>query len=556
MTIEVHTIQWRAWVGPKWLPADDPAFWEWSGVDEGATYDMAALATTLAADLEPTATSLTLASAAAWPSAGGGWIARGAAGEALEYVSYIGKSGSTLTGLVRETTGLEQTGHHTTGAIVRWWVPLATAENDLQVEESSDNLRCLGRWRATLKGANMPQGLLRNGHLCQIEQRTITATGTGWGAWKVAWLGWIRDAQVSDDPAGKAEWTATVVSSADMLGALSVPGVHNGPINAAPAGQIQGSAELATAYKEEHSGAIPSPNAPLGPDQAIDKDVSTVYVTEHFLGASNHPTSYLDANRNCADQLHISPYVGQGPGYRWIQFRPGARIRIWNADGVAMVSDGSMWLDDHAAPDNKGFAFVVICENTDLFVAENPDYGGATLIELSDNTVGTLYDLRDQSGVVSPTYSAQDWWDGFAPAGGGMAMTRLSTENWEEGVCIWGDVDPADVMAHWEAALRLWDGDPLPAVQPGQTVRRIWSGGMHDPTGWTVDWVSDPGRYLSSDTIAWLLLGLPGLNLSLAQDIDDDDDTLYVRVGDTASFERAAGLGHGAGRHRENRLRL
>ena len=100
-------IEFRAYVGPQWLPDTSVYFHNWSAINAGGT-DNFAYSTTLTSALLSGATSANVSSASLFPSAGGVWIGPAAGGEGWEYCRYNGKGATSLNALVRPTSNIEQ----------------------------------------------------------------------------------------------------------------------------------------------------------------------------------------------------------------------------------------------------------------------------------------------------------------------------------------------------------------------------------------------------------------------------------------------------------------
>ena len=175
----LHSAQFRAFIGPRWLPASDPAFFDWSVLAYGDTaYDPTQFVPCVSQGLAAGATKLSFAlSGNFWPGAGGFWIGPGAAGEAWEYCTYTGITSDgggtyTLTGLGREIVNGEQTGVHSSGARLVFWWPIACDDGQLTLTETLDQDLCAVGWSAQLSGAAFPEPVLRNGHLCLVQTRS------------------------------------------------------------------------------------------------------------------------------------------------------------------------------------------------------------------------------------------------------------------------------------------------------------------------------------------------------------------------------------------------
>jgi hypothetical protein len=511
-TTRRHTVQAKVFIGPPWADSGAATFWDWSSLNEGDVFAATPAETTAPSGLATNATTLTLPSGitAGWPTAGGFWIEGKTSAEAWERIEYTGKSGNTLTGLVRETIDAEQTGVHGAGARVRFWWEITTSKDELTLSERLDNTLCLRTWTADIAGAVMPQAALRNFHLVVVALRGAEGNGGDWSDWVIVLVGWLIDPKVKDDAGRAAEWTATIGSLGDVLALKKAHGLRVTPRNMAREGTATGSTALAAWYKESHNNEfLGSPS--LAAEQCKDDDMRTLYVSEQYLTATDN-TSSVDY---AIDQLHITYYPGQGKGYRWISFLVDAGSgppHLYNKNGN--------W--PNVSVDSPVPHRIIYVENLACFEAENPVVdSGWDVVELNSVTVSSI---ENDGGVVSGDLATllAAWWDDMDPAGG---YARIHND-----YCFWGTETPFG---------GYWTGAACAAPLPGQTIRRLYAGDGTTTAGYSVGYVSYPGQWLDdTGDEFYLLLEMPPLGLTLTNDITTGSpgasDTLYISIGDTA----------------------
>jgi hypothetical protein len=377
------------------------------------------------------------------------------------------------------------------------WSALDIADGTLDIHGDLDNTWSGAGWRVTMTGALLP-ATVQLLHMLLIQRREATGAKADWGDWVNERLGWITAIKATDNAGRGATWEVTVAGIDGVLEQLHVPGLHVGALDVARSGSASGSTQLAMPYKEALSGEFTVANPQTGADQAMDGNLDTLYVSERHVGTGVGG----DANRpgtgaHGLDLIHIAPYVGQGPGYRYIQFDMGAHTtgipHIANTAGAYPIMDGKY-----------SAGIVILVENETLFRAENPAAGDVAhdvqpqVIELKPSTVSSW----GGGGTDAPSY-----WDGFDPAAGSCSFDGASVS--------WGT------------------GGLLAAPKSGETIRRIWANSASGSSGWEVGPIASPGYYISDEEQLWWLIQAPGMGLTLADDLDGSSTAdLLLRQGD------------------------
>lgn len=474
--------QFRALIGPRFHKSDHACFWSWSGLTEGSVYDPASIPETTVTDaLFPNATTLVVDSTENYPASGGLWVGPNGEDEDWEYVEYSGKTSTSFTGLVRDPLTDENTGVHSAGSVVKfWWQIEADAGSYTLTEIFSGNLSGIGI-QGSMSGDLMPRRSLRNNHLVLIQNRFTDSSYT-WGDWHNALVCWIIEPKVNDTYDRRASWDITLGGINEILGQLQVSPLRVGDLDLALMGNATASRQLGKQYKELHSGEFLNSNANLAPKSAVDDDPETVYMSEIMIGNDECIESggYPDLGSAMAgfDQVHIAPYEGQGPGYRWVQMHVKPKKQtpfIANGFGNSPQFTGVVSV---TAPR------LIFVENIGRFSEENP-YLNLDPLEPSTQ-------LIEIAGVeISGGMTASEWWDSLAPSGGSVISPSS--------VCSWGA----------EGGARA----PL----PGETTRKLYlSGGSY-----VTSHVSTPGYSMHQWMTRqhYLLAELQGLGLTLGQDM-------------------------------------
>lgn len=425
MTAEYY--EWRAYAGPIWKAATHSAFWDWSGLNAGATYapETAIPPTTLTATLSAGATTATVASTTGWPSAGSFFVGPNGSGQAWERIDYTGKTATTLTGLTRESVDNEQTGVHTNGAVVRFWWPLETATGELMLWEQAEQNMGSINWRAELSGVNVPLTAVRNRTLVLIQTRYWN--GSAMSSWVNFLVGWAQNPKANDDANRERAWRLNVVSMAGLLERIRMPGIKVGADDLARRGSASTSDVMAAAYKELSSGDYTGEPS-LGADKATDGDDSSLWVGDRFVGENNPVTVAVGPDAMGTDraitQIHIAKYTGQSNGYRWIEVTALTDTAI--NDGIWAGVDYFVNLEGQDIGLSEGDR-AVFAENPTLFQEEN-SYTEGNLLDLADYSLWNANNNKQTvnlAGATGGTFTLE-----FNHTGGGWYAETTGAIAW------------------------------------------------------------------------------------------------------------------------------
>lgn len=485
-------VQWSIWIGPAWHPASSAYFYDWSGFAIGSSTNVN-FSTTVASTLNAGATSLVLANADSFAAKGGVWIGPNGAGQAWEYCDYSGKSGNTLTGLVRESgSDREHSGIHTAGAPVRQWFELASNDGRLRMVRSLDDKLLASDWYAELSGIAAPQVALRPYHLAVLQTRSGAS-----GSLSNYLVGFLGEATVRDDSQRVRRWSARLISVAGLLRLLQASGVRMGDFDAAQHATAESSTVLAAAHKERDSGDFVAA-APSFDAANVTDDEDTIWIADEMVGTPETPNPSYSGYT----QLYLNPPASLNRGTRWVE------IYNRNTAGSVLVAYNSAndteWnLEIPAVDLTQDNGRMIIAESEAKFLEENPSQQATRIYSV------------EQSNDPS-------WFDHLQVAGGAVAFKFNS--NYSAAV-YWGNTTNSDTG--WGAD--GWTGPSLPAPKPDETLRYLMLESGHADTRdfWQVGKNQSPGYTIKADgDDVWIALELPGMGLSLRDDVTAADPGL------------------------------
>ncbi len=478
-------LEFRVYVGPHY------SHYDWSTLSLGLT-GAPGSDTVTTGTLNSGGTSVSVAQPSFFPSAGGVFIGPNGTGEAWEYCQFTGKSGSSLTGLVREQIiGTEHNGSHSSGATIRWWWPL-TNDGTLNISETLDDSLGVTTWTATLQGALFPTAALRNGHICLVQTRTATS-----GNFTTALVGFINQPSVEDEASKEARWNVNIVSIASILEKTRVDGIRVGELNTAALGSASASSVLTIPFDERYNGEYTAAEPDLSAQAAIDNKLNTLWISEMFHGSDNLPAMNSD-NENNHDlkfsQIYVNPPIGTSiPRWFEITMVPSGSVveyALYAANGGSSYVEW-LWGGPGSVEAESRFIFT---EDTELFQQWNP--------------------LAEYAAI----YENAAFFD-YLPATGGEMWIRFGLLNSWRSRVRWGNGN--GYINHDEAPDREWDGAAVTAPDEGETMRYIYTPSSPvDPADyWITDMVHHAGYQLDEDNESWFMVSLPGMGLILETDI-------------------------------------
>jgi len=481
-----HPFQWTLFVGPAWEPADSAFYTSWTGFVIGlsSTIDYQ---TTLASALNSGVTSATLTNGGSFPTAGGLWIGPNGSGQAWEYVPFTGRSGNTISGMVRESTAdREHNGVHSAGAVVRPWLKINQNDGRLRVNMSLDEMMVSTDWQFEVSGIAAPQVVFRPFHLAVIQGRAAAS-----GSLLDTFVGFLDASTIRDDAKRVRKWSARVGSVAHLLARIEVDGVRMGDFDAVTHGSARSSTALGAAHKERWSGDFVAANPSFDADGVLDDDDDTVWIGDRMIGTDEPPGSF-----DGISQIYISPPLSVNAGARWLEFinhdTASVELVAWNRDTASVGV-----LDIPSVTMNAGERFIV-AENAARFLAENPSQEATQIFDVSGS---------DNPG----------WFNNLKPAGGAVAFNFFGNKS---SAVYWGDVDQSDTG--W--APDGWTGAAMAAPGYDETMRykMLDSGHVNTKDDWEVSRRQSPGYTIEDNNLgeqAWIAVDLPSMGLALHEDI-------------------------------------
>lgn len=504
-------LEFRVYVGPHY------SHYDWSTLSLGQTGGPGS-DTTTTGTLNSGGTSVSVAQPSFFPSAGGVFIGPNGTGEAWEYCQFTGKSGSSLTGLVREQIiGTEHNGSHTSGATIRWWWPL-TNDGTLNISETLDDSLGVTTWTATLQGALFPTAALRNGHICLVQTRTATS-----GNFTTALVGFINQPSVEDEASKEARWNVNIVSIASILEKTRVDGIRVGELNTAALGSASASSVLTIPFDERYNGEYTAAEPDLSAQSAIDNKLNSLWISEMFHGSDNLPAMNSD-NENNHDlkfsQIYVNPPIGTSiPRWFEVTMVPSGSVveyALYAANGGSSYVEW-LWGGPGSVEAESRFIFT---EDTELFQQWNP--------------------LAEYAAI----YENAAFFD-YLPATGGEMWIRFGLLNSWRSRVRWGNGN--GYINHDEAPERSWSGAAVTAPDEGETMRYIYtpSGSPANPADyWVTDMVHHAGYQLDEDNESWHMVSLPGMGLILETDITSTVPGTgeLLRIADASENPNTGGL--------------
>jgi hypothetical protein len=525
----MSTFYWRAWIGPRFTPASNSRSYDWSGIDAGATFTPAS-DKTVTTNVTSGATSVILNSVTNLAPKGGGFLGPNGAGQSWEYIEYTSISTLTLSTVAREdTTVREHNGVHTAGAVFRQWWPLTMNDGRIHlVRKMNDELSAL-TWEMEISGVMIPRFALKNEHIIVIESKT-----DGDGAWTVYAVGWLTQPEMIDDSSYTGEWKARVKSIAGVLNSTMLRGVRVGRLDVAKVASAKTNSQLTMAWKERHSGDFIEADPVFEPENVMDSDTGTLWISERVVG-----TDYVEVNDstlgyledgNFATQLHLRNPPNGEKGYRWIEWmgEPSDLNNLFY-NGYITTSTGNQSPIAFGHPNVTFPDRHVICEDEERFLEANPLGGGTANICEIPSWWWDLIDLENDAIAIYYVRPIEGnfWSKTIAWGTDGLTASKTPILDYE-GDDLEGDTWPGTQIqppGPPERMIRfVYDADAVsPSTQPAQhyVIGYVDHVGYRIQMGEMEDWERP-----------WVILRLPGLGLMLRDTITDSEpgasDALYI----------------------------
>lgn len=506
-------VHWRAYIGPPWNAAkSDNYYFLWDSLNEGDQIWPAAAEIELTSTLADGATTAVVDDTSTWLAYSHAWIGPNGAGEAWESVGYYTKDGTHLNNLVRETAvNRDHNGVHTSGAPVRFWWPLESANGAFRLSEAADDSLAVISWSADIGGFNVPAVAIRNNHIIVVQTRNNPAS-----TYTNTLVGWLDAPRVADDAKYQAPWSARIVSSADMIAKQYIPGIRAGEFDLARHGSASASSTLTAAAKERSSGDFIAASPSFDASQAIADDPQAPWLGDRYIGTENTVVSGGTGDPAAGlgiqiTQVYLNPPPGARGGTRWIELTttedtnvlgltlvaartlsPGYKEWIWKGPGYLEIGSHILFVEDE-----------------DVFAEENP------------------------SANASHIYENEEFFPSLEAASGDLGIRMLSgAHNWLHNIA-WGD-GTQEIPDFGSGHPTFWTGARIASPGYGETMRYIYDPATPtDPVDWwEVGNVQSPGYDIDTSPDEWFQLGLPGMGLKLRDNITaiapGDGEFLYL----------------------------
>lgn len=483
-------INFRVYIGPYHLHYD------WSALNLGASFSLGSSTTT--SGQVSGATTLSIGSSTGYGTAGGVWVGPNGSGQAWEYEQFTARSSTTLTVVRESTTDREHNGVHSSGAAVYQFYPVTTNDGQLTITEECDENVSTITWRATVSGVRAPQHVLRNGHVV-----VVTASENG-GSYAVALVGFVDSPTINDDYKNNAEWTLNIVSSAQIVAEVEARGVRVGDADLADAGSASAVQELVLPYDERYSGDFTQASPDLSAASAIDNNLNTLWIAEHFTGTDYWTNAGFAINNDPENgddlafaHIYVNPPAAAGAGARFIELRvrTSTYVRGYALYAANGGSGAEAWLFNGPGDVEDGGSIFFV-EDEDAFARLNP---------------------LAQSAAI---YENRTFFQNAINADGGELWLRLGELNSWRNRVRWGDGN--GYINHEDAPDRDWDGATVTAPATGETMRYIWTNTSTTAADhWETDMVRHAGYNIDNDDPMWIMTTLPGLGLKLAMAMTD-----------------------------------
>jgi hypothetical protein len=444
--------------------------------------------------------------------------------EEYEVISYGSKDADSFNELTRAFgEGLDAGFHHgvhAAGAAVSEWAEITGWVHTLELGlEEAD---AIATWRAELTGTGYNSRLMAQDNALLGMWRFRPANGdlSLWTDWSVAFIGYIKTADVDDSHKQEKAWRLDVQGVAQYLAASDAPAHHFGQTDLAAGKSVRVSGVLHDPYLERGSGeyvGYPS----LEGDNLVDGDLGTVWISDDVPTVTKEQRF---ANRFVINEVYLQAPPGQ-PDLQWLE------LFYKNQDGETegdlkyyhIVNGGTdfNWVDEkHEFPapvanyinlDKKGRpmdpdgGFAIICSNRPRF-EERWGVGGALhVLDWRDFQIGT--------------------WT-VNPAGGFLAWFYQNGA--VESIVWWGTAVPQKFGARGEfdGYGPGWTGATIPTPPAGHSFRRLNAGQLTSPDS-AANFLADepnptPGL-AGDDNPEWFSVDLGALGIELVAELAIDE---------------------------------
>jgi hypothetical protein len=344
-----------------------------------------------------------------------------------------------------------------------------------------------------------------------------------WTDWEVAFLGYIREAQLTDTHRQEKGFRITLGGLGMYVTSTELDSVHFGRTDLAAGKSVTVSSVLDDPGLEANSGEfVGSPE--FGGENLVDGDIGTLWISD---GEPSLTPDSPVASGFTVNEIYLRPELGYlDEAYQWIEIHYKAGDKDRNMKHYSLVASCTTWRwikwqewDDVAeewvtvgearVPENNFIqldgvsmmsddgSFAIVCSNLPRFLERWSAHGASHVVDWRQKQVGT-FELDPTGDFVGLMFvnncESICWWDG------GRTSWQLYDFQGEEGG------GPGEDGAHWTGA--MVDVTSLPR---GHSIRRSPTGAKYDPDVAT-NWDNDeehptPGAHLTGDP-EWAMIDL------------------------------------------------
>lgn len=499
--------------------------------------------TTLSADLDETSTQVAVVSTTGFDL--GTIMVHPHTDESLyeeyELIAYENMTSTLFQDITRgvhlQDPALQRSFKHSEDSVVAEWVQVTNRILTLSIGE--DVADGISTWRATLNGVQYNEKLLArdNSVLAMVRYMPLSeARPTDWTPWRIAWLGYIKDSNATDDYQALGSWTAQVEGVSQYVASSDIPAQQFGIVDVAENKTVLVSSYVADPELAANTGEyIGSPE--LGGSQIVDGDGSTLWISYDEPSSS---ASKVDQGFQIAEVFIADPQDGVGPW--WIELFNASSddLRPFNERTIAnkhtkwkditwQNEDGPPTTRTIVAGDNLTFRFTVSKVQSHGYVIVTKD--AARFKERWNVGSGTMvydWDKLVNKGALGEGKFEPDSNGDFLMLGWMGNVTSI----------VWfGDITPYDFKGNGDGS--GWTGATVDIPDRGCSIARdpygndgtsaaSWDDNVDAPT---------PG-YFRTGTPEWFEIDLGQLNVLTDGVLADDEfdevalsDTLGIRVG-------------------------
>lgn len=382
------------------------------------------VSTYLTASCTIDSTTITVANASRFTS-GAFMIHPNGADEAYEFIRFGSRTQTTFGNLSRVMGDVDDSdflwGKHSSGATVSEFFDITGLVESMKLDFTESDGVAL--WKVIIEGRGYDSFLLDNDNAvaAHIRQRPYNGDLNSWTPWTLWWLGYIKDADITDDGAGAKEWRAEVQGLSQYVAATETPPRHYGKNDLAEGKSVQVSSFLVDPYQEFGTGeynGFPS----LEGNQVNDGDLATLWISdgEPDPGAEEPVAAGMEIN-----EVYLRPLEGYVTrDHQWIELflkrgdsKPADNLKYFSLCGKDTTykkvvyrtdenPDWEAWVPEMnwvnlpgGSLEAEEGSFVILTFNRAKFMEFYPQCDAAMIVDLRPYIIGT-FELDVDGGFI------------------------------------------------------------------------------------------------------------------------------------------------------------